>query len=105
MSEHKMFLRGSFEDVCEAQRELLRKIGDAAVKWDEIEELIIRAFCGFQPPELKVILGLIRRYGLTEDEAARLFLKMEIPCHFDYALREAFRLSGEQPVRRGVLRE
>ncbi|MCD6536361.1 MAG: hypothetical protein J7K49_04945 [Thaumarchaeota archaeon] len=105
MSERKMFLRGSFEDVCEAQRELLRKIGDVAVKWDEIEELIIRAFCGFQPPELKVILGLIRRYGLTEDEAARRFLKMEIPCHFDYALREAFRLSGEQPVRRGVLRE
>lgn len=105
MSETREFLRGSFEDVSKAQEELLDLLEDPKTEWMMIEKKIIRAFCGFIPEGLRTLLNMIRRFSLQDDPSVRAFLQREVPCYLDYAQREVFRLSGEQPARKGMIEE
>jgi len=95
--ERKRAVRGSFEDVCAAMSELLKRIETAP--WGEIEELLDRAFCGFMPPELEDWLAQVRLLDLQDDESVRWFTKKLIANNRNWALRESFLASFERPVR------
>ena len=90
----KAAIRGSFEDVCAAQIELLKVIDTA--KWDEVEELLNRAFCGFMPPRLEDFLAQIRLLDLQDNPDVRWLLKKLLANERNWALRQSFELSRER---------
>ena len=95
--ERKRAVRGSFEDVCTAMSELLKRIETAP--WGEIEELLDRAFCGFMPPELEDWLAQVRLLDLQDDENVRWLLAKLLANERNWALRQSFQLSLELPYR------
>jgi len=97
VERRKAAIRGSFEDVCEAQKELREKIMTA--KWSEIEELLDRAFCGFMPHQLEDFLAQVRLLDLQDDENVRWFLAKLLANERNWALRQSFQLSLELPYR------
>jgi len=81
-----------------AQEELLKKIGDPSVSWDDIEGLLNRAFCGFMDRELETFLSDVRCYRLEYDPGVRNYLKILCANNRNLALRRSFELSKERKI-------
>jgi len=103
-------VRGTFEDVLEAFKTLRNILSDderwkssqADELWNEIEDLLDRAFLGFMPPQLERFLALVRKYRLYRRRYYRQVLKRAIMNHRNIALREAFRHSWEREISKTI---